>query len=220
MDWKNGIDILGLGQCGREKESNRRPLFFLLRKKKRLLYLFFGLENIASERVAGSVTSNVAENLQILRIMGYIEDPWRKQRRRSQHRLNISTSDIDTYFVIFSASHLYTGSCITSILLSSHVHSFLLRSKQGKCQGLNSSTVILIQNNDIYVSYQRCRADEIPHALAFLRSTTLTPSTETTMLTFFFFTLFALNSYCKEKTEWFKCMERLWPIKLKYWDQF
>ncbi len=98
---------------------------------------FFGLEYIASERVAGSITNNVAENLQILRIMGYIEDPWRKQRRKSQHKLNINIAGRNNiYFVRFSASHLYMASCITSILLSSHVHSFLLRSKQGKCQGL------------------------------------------------------------------------------------
>ncbi len=136
MEWKNVIHILGLGQCGREKESNRRLLFFLLHKK-RLVYLFFWLEYIASEQVAGSITNNVAENLQILRIMGYIEDPWRKQRIKSQHWLNINTAGRNNiYFVRFSASHLYMGSCITSILLSSHVHSFLLRSKQGKCQGL------------------------------------------------------------------------------------
>jgi len=42
---------------------------------ERKLYLLFGLENIASKQVAGSITSNVAEYLQILRIMGYIEDP-------------------------------------------------------------------------------------------------------------------------------------------------
>lgn len=57
-----------------EKESNRRPFLFFL-GERRLLYLLFGLEHIASKRIAGSITSNVAENLQILRIMGYIEDP-------------------------------------------------------------------------------------------------------------------------------------------------
>lgn len=64
------ILILGLGQRKRVTED----LFFFL-GERRLLYLLFGLEHIASKRVARSITSNVAENLQILRIMGYIEDP-------------------------------------------------------------------------------------------------------------------------------------------------
>lgn len=58
---------------GAEKESNRRPFLFFLGERR--LYLLFGLEHIAPKQVAGSITSNVAENLQILRIMGYIEDP-------------------------------------------------------------------------------------------------------------------------------------------------
>lgn len=38
-------------------------------------YLLLGLEDIAAEDVALSISGDVAENLQILRVMGHVEYP-------------------------------------------------------------------------------------------------------------------------------------------------
>lgn len=38
-------------------------------------YLLLGLEDIAAEHVALSISGDIAENLQILRVMGHVEYP-------------------------------------------------------------------------------------------------------------------------------------------------
>lgn len=53
------------------------------REKKKAEYLLFRLKDVASEGVAGPVSGNVAKNLQILRVMGHIENPRRTEGRKT-----------------------------------------------------------------------------------------------------------------------------------------
>lgn len=49
-------------------------------------YLFLGLEDVAAEDVALSVSSDVTENLQILGVMRHVEYPERRNKMGQQNR--------------------------------------------------------------------------------------------------------------------------------------
>lgn len=57
----------GRGGAGPSGEKNKRPVT--------ALYLLLGLEDVAPEDVAGPVPGDVAEDLQVLRVVGHVEDP-------------------------------------------------------------------------------------------------------------------------------------------------
>lgn len=63
-----------------------------------LVYLFLGLEDIAAEDVALSVSSNVAENFQILGVMRHVEYPERRnkmgQKKRTQNQSLAATPNV------------------------------------------------------------------------------------------------------------------------------
>lgn len=51
-----------------------------------LFYLFLGLEDVAAEDVALSVSSDVTENLQILGVMRHVEYPERRNKMGQRNR--------------------------------------------------------------------------------------------------------------------------------------
>lgn len=77
------------------------------------------------------------------------------------------------------------GSCITSILLSSHVHSFFYKDR---CTGDNQQILPDPGTKQL--------GTPSPITFFFFLRTTFTPSTDTMRLTFFFLMFLALNSYC------------------------
>lgn len=51
-----------------------------------IFYLFLGLEDVAAEDVALSISSDVTENLQILGVMRHVEYPERRNKMGQQNR--------------------------------------------------------------------------------------------------------------------------------------
>lgn len=46
-------------------------------------HLLLGLEDVAPEGVAGAVSGNVAENLQVLRVVRHVEYPGKKKKKNN-----------------------------------------------------------------------------------------------------------------------------------------
>lgn len=59
-----------------------------LKRSFSLSYLLLGLEHITAEHIALSISGNVAEDLQILRVMRHVEDPKRKENRSETKKVN------------------------------------------------------------------------------------------------------------------------------------
>lgn len=56
-------------------------------------YLLFGLKDVAPKSVAGPISGNVAKNLQILRVVGHVKNPKRKEDRKTVETVCINAGD-------------------------------------------------------------------------------------------------------------------------------
>lgn len=67
-------------------DPNGFEAFVFLDRSFCFSYLFLGLEDVAAEDVALSVSGDVTENLQILGVMRHVENPERRNEMGQQNR--------------------------------------------------------------------------------------------------------------------------------------